>query len=323
MPFVPTLLEVTCVHALQNSPEILSEVVWTSMSARRWRNLAETTQSARMRHPDTTASVPKDTAPSPTPKLPANRPMSTFCATATSIARTTPSALKDSASVKKGLRLRDRSVWISTSAVAMPTFAETARSARTFRDHTSAIARPGSSEHLHDSHAKRLVKTLSVARTPTASQKATKPFVFAKRAGPSFLQTFQKAASTSTSAMPLTDPPACAASIPFVPITTVGMSVRVHQASRATRRNNASISTSAPHPTLAEKTRFVRTRRDRILASALKERLRTLIQPSAASQLFRVRTTMTALVMQFVTPTSAACAQNRTSVMTAAILAKI
>lgn len=169
-------------------------------------------QFARMPLQVTTVFALKVTERSPMRRSLANRPTLIFYVTVTLIAPTTPSALRVSASVWKVLKRQEMSVWTSTSAEVIQTFAGTEPTAKTFLAHTNVNATPALSEHHHDYHARRHAKTSDVVHTPTANQKAMKLFAFAMRAGLFFLPTFPRDASTSMSAMSLTDHLECAES---------------------------------------------------------------------------------------------------------------
>lgn len=176
-------------------------------------------------------------------------------------------------------------------------------------------------EHLRDSHAKLHVKTLNVDLMLTANPKATKPFVFAKKVGLSFLRTFLKVALISTNAMLLTALQACVESMRNAPIETAVLTAPVHQAFPVTPINSASTSTSVQDKMLVVRMQFARTLRDPTLASVQKEQSPTLTQQFVAFQSFRAIKAVIVQAMPSVTLTNAAYVQNRTSATTVVIRA--
>lgn len=323
MLFAPIHQEATFVHASQITLATHSEDALILTNVPLWRSLAEIMRFARMPLQDTTVCALKDTERSLMRRLHVNRPTLIFYVTVTLIAPTTLNALKVSASVWKVLKRQEMSAWTSTSAEATQTFAETGPTAKTFPALTNVNATPALSEHHHDCHARHHAKTSDAVHMHTASQKATKLFAFAKRAGLFFPPTYPRDASTSMSAMSLTDHLECAESTQSAQTATAATSVHVHQAFPAIPRSNVSISMNAHDRMRVVKMRFVRTYKAPSLAFALREQSLIPIRVCVASPSYPARRAATAPVTPFATPSSVASALNRTSATIAVIPARI
>lgn len=178
-------------------------------------------------------------------------------------------------------------------------------------------------EHLQDFHAKHHVRTSNAALMPIANPKETKPSVFVKKDGLSFLLTFRKVALTSTSVTNLMVHPECVESMLNVQILMALLNVTVLLAFQVTRINNVLTSTSVHAAMLVVKTQSVKTHKDRLLASALKVQLLTQTQLCDALPSYLAMSTKIALEMQYAILTSVAFVQNQTLETIVAIHAKI
>jgi hypothetical protein len=151
------------------------------MNAKSLSALAAQTPFVKMQLQATTACVLKATLPSPVPTWLANKWTSTFCASQTSIASTTPNVLKPNASVWRDSLLKAR--FASTSTSAPPILVDPSPAAKTLLAASIASARLDTLVLHRQCSARRPVTRSSAESMLSASPTDRRPTASAKKAG--------------------------------------------------------------------------------------------------------------------------------------------